>query len=79
MKLTPGHDFNDFEVASRHSLPVKSILDDEGNIIQCGNPSFDGMPRFKARDEIISALQNMGLYRYYIKLCRVDLMSIEMM
>lgn len=63
VKLTPGHDFNDFEVGSRHSLLVKSILDDEGNIFQCGNPAFDGMPRFKARDEIITALQNMRLYR----------------
>lgn len=63
VKLTPGHDFNDFEVGSRHDLPVKSILDDEGNIFQCGNIAFDGMPRFQARDEIITALQNMRLYR----------------
>jgi valyl-tRNA synthetase len=44
VKITPAHDFNDFEVGRRHDLPLISILDDEGHVLLQGNiPFLEGM------------------------------------
>ncbi|MFD0987519.1 valine--tRNA ligase [Methyloligella solikamskensis] len=40
VKITPAHDFNDFEVGKRHDLPMISILDVEGNMVLEGNEDF---------------------------------------
>jgi len=40
VKITPAHDFNDFEVGKRHDLPMISILDVEGNVVLEGNEDF---------------------------------------
>ncbi|XSG82704.1 MAG: valine--tRNA ligase [Methyloligella sp. ZOD6] len=40
VKITPAHDFNDFEVGKRHALPMISILDVEGNVVLEGNEDF---------------------------------------
>ncbi len=40
VKITPSHDFNDFEVGKRHDLPMISILDVEGNIVLQDNEDF---------------------------------------
>ena len=40
MKITPAHDFNDFEVGRRHALPQVSILDPEAKLLLDGNPDF---------------------------------------
>jgi valyl-tRNA synthetase len=40
VKITPAHDFNDFEVGRRHALPQISILDPEGKLLLDGNPDF---------------------------------------
>jgi valyl-tRNA synthetase len=40
VKITPAHDFNDFEVGKRHGLPVINVLDAEGNMCLQGNEAF---------------------------------------
>ena len=40
MKITPAHDFNDFEVGRRHELPLVNVMDAEANIRLRGNEDF---------------------------------------
>ena len=40
VKITPAHDFNDFEVGKRHRLPLVNVLDDEGRLDLDGNAAF---------------------------------------
>ncbi|GMH26346.1 hypothetical protein Nepgr_028189 [Nepenthes gracilis] len=63
VKITPAHDPNDFEVGKRHKLEFINIFTDDGKINSNGGPEFEGMPRFKAREAIIKAMQEKGLYR----------------
>ncbi len=45
VKITPAHDFNDFEVGKRHDLPMISVMDVEATIVLDGNEAFlDGVP-----------------------------------
>jgi valyl-tRNA synthetase len=58
VKITPAHDFNDFEVAGRHNLEPVQIMDDWGRITV---PPFEGMDRFEARKAIVAMLKEEGL------------------
>ncbi len=64
VKITPAHDFNDFEVGKRHSLPMPSMLDRQGRVTlaELGElPAFvqglEGQDRFAARKEIVAELE----------------------
>ncbi len=64
VKITPAHDFNDFEVGKRHGLPMPSMLDKQGKVTlaELGElPEFvrglDGKDRFVARKEIVAELE----------------------
>ncbi len=59
VKVTPAHDPNDFEIGLRHQLPMISILDARGRIIDTGT-HFDGMDRFEARVAVREALADQG-------------------
>ncbi len=60
LKVTPGHDKNDFEIGQKHGLPVISIMNSDGTLADnCG--SFSGMDRFEARDKAVEALRESGL------------------
>ena len=62
VKITPAHDFNDYEVGLRHKLAMNNILTDDGKMNgKCGQ--FAGMMRFDARNAVIEALKELGLYR----------------
>lgn len=61
VKVTPAHDPNDFACGTRHNLEFINILNDDGTLNENGAP-FQGLPRFDARDEVIKALQDKGLY-----------------
>ncbi|KAJ1392185.1 Valyl/Leucyl/Isoleucyl-tRNA synthetase, editing domain [Sesbania bispinosa] len=63
VKITPAHDPKDFEVNERHKLEPINVFTDDGKINSNGGSEFLGMPRFKAREEVITALQKKGLYR----------------
>ncbi len=58
VKITPAHDFNDYEIAQRHSLPSIQIMDDWGRITVA---PFKGLDRFEAREAIVSLLNEEGL------------------
>ena len=60
VKITPGHDFNDFEVGKRNSLSVLNILDERGYITGDVPERYSGLERFEARDAIIRDLEEGG-------------------
>ncbi|MBE5841568.1 MAG: valine--tRNA ligase [Butyrivibrio sp.] len=60
VKITPGHDPNDFEVGKRHGLEEINILNDDATINANGG-KFEGMDRYAARDAIVKELDEMGL------------------
>jgi valyl-tRNA synthetase len=61
VKITPAHDFNDFEVGRRHDLPMISVFDEEGRINDEAPEAFRGMDRFEARDAVVARMQELGL------------------
>ncbi len=62
VKVTPAHDFNDFETGQRHSLERIEILDRHGKMTDnCGE--FAGLDRFAARKAVKRALKEKGLAR----------------
>ncbi|CAH1281353.1 unnamed protein product [Diabrotica balteata] len=62
VKITPAHDFNDYEVGKRHSLENIQVIDENGKLtLECGK--FFGLPRFDARKVITNELQHLGLLR----------------
>jgi valyl-tRNA synthetase len=62
VKVTPAHDFNDFEVGKRHSLPFLNMLNLDGTVNELGGP-FEGMDRFDAREAVKARLTELGLDR----------------
>ena len=61
VKITPAHDFNDFEVARRHGLPMVSIFGAAGRLNDEVPEAFRGLDRFVARDKVVAAMQELGL------------------
>jgi len=61
VKITPAHDFNDFEVGKRNDLEKINILDDHACINENAPEEYRGMDRFKARDLIIARMEEFGL------------------
>ncbi len=59
VKITPAHDPNDFELGLRHALPMPTIMDESGRIIDTGT-EFDGMDRFEARVKVRERLAAEG-------------------
>ncbi|WP_082343410.1 valine--tRNA ligase [Vulgatibacter incomptus] len=62
VKITPAHDFNDFEVGKRHGLEMINVLDATGKLNENGGP-FAGMDRFAARAAVKEKLAELGLAR----------------
>jgi len=60
VKITPGHDPNDFEVGKRHNLEVINVLNDDATINENGG-EFQGMDRYEARKVIVKKMDEMGL------------------
>ena len=61
VKITPAHDFNDYEVGLRHDLPLINIFTDDAIINENAPEEYRGMERFEARKNVISDLQDLGL------------------
>ena len=75
VKITPAHDFNDFEVGRRHGLDMPSVLDREAKVTlaeielyevaNIADPEFtrtlDGLDRFEARKKIVAELERLEL------------------
>ncbi len=63
VKITPAHDFNDFQVGKRNNLPLINILDDFGNIAGDVPADYLGLDRFVARKAIVAKFEELGLLR----------------
>ncbi|XP_035216698.1 valine--tRNA ligase-like [Stegodyphus dumicola] len=62
MKITPGHDFHDFELAEKHKLKILNILSDDGTINQ-DVENFKGKHRLIVRDLLRKDLKAKDLYK----------------
>lgn len=60
VKITPAHDFNDWEVAQRHSLPAVKVVDEYGRMTDVAGP-YVGMTVTEARQQVVAALEEKGL------------------
>ena len=60
VKITPAHDFNDFEVGVRHGLDRINVFDESG-IINAAGHQYEGMDRFTARKKIVEDLETAEL------------------
>ncbi|MBS3752580.1 MAG: valine--tRNA ligase [Anaerolineales bacterium] len=60
LKITPGHDPNDYEIGTRHGLEVYSMLDKEGKVTDVGGP-YQGQDRFQARKNLWEDMRKKGL------------------
>lgn len=76
VKITPAHDFNDFEVGKRHGCALINILDAEARILIAGNEAFladaqpepetlalHGLDRFEARKRVVALMEERGRLR----------------
>ena len=61
VKITPAHDFNDYEIGKRHDLPEYNILDDNAAINESAPEPYRGLDRFEARKKIVKDLEKTGL------------------
>ena len=61
VKITPAHDFNDFEVGKRHQLEFINIFDQFAKINENAPSKYQGLDRFEARQLILEELQGLGL------------------
>ena len=61
VKITPAHDFNDYEMGQRHNLEVINILTDEAKINDDAPTAYQGLDRFVARKQIVKDLEALDL------------------
>jgi len=61
VKITPGHDFNDFEVGKRHSLDIINIMDAQGHLNENVPEPYQRLNLEKARTQVLQDLEAQGL------------------
>ena len=75
VKVTPAHDFTDYEIAQRHGVPLKQIINEDGKMMDnCGK--YAGMTTSEARVAIVADMEKMGLidhveenYKHNLSIC----------
>ena len=76
VKITPAHDFNDYEIGQRHSLAMYNILTDDAALNDDVPEAYRGLDRFVARDKIVAEFEELGLLEkiedYTVKIPRGD-------
>ena len=60
VKVTPAHDFADFEIAKRHNLPFVKVIDEKGYMTANAGP-YQGLDRFTARERVVEDLKKERL------------------
>jgi valyl-tRNA synthetase len=60
VKITPAHDFNDFEVGRRHDLPLINIFDRNAHLTDAVPERYRGLDRFEARKRVVADLEAAG-------------------
>ena len=61
VKITPAHDFNDYQVGKRHDLPLVNIFDARAQLNENVPEKYRGLDRFAARDAVVADLEALGL------------------
>jgi valyl-tRNA synthetase len=61
VKITPAHDFNDYEMGKRHGLPMINIFDASGAMNDAVPVQYQGLDRFVARKQIVADLEALAL------------------
>ena len=61
VKITPAHDFNDYEVGRRHNLPLLNIFDKHAHLNENVPEKYRGLERFAARKKIVANMEELGL------------------
>ena len=76
VKITPAHDFNDYEIGIRHELPMYNILTDNAALNDEVPDAYRGMDRFDARKAVVAEFESLGLLDrvedYTVKIPRGD-------
>jgi valyl-tRNA synthetase len=60
LKITPAHDFNDFEIGLKHGLEQVKVIDEEGRMNEHAGP-YQGMDRFVCRERIVEDFKREGV------------------
>ncbi|MEA2082188.1 MAG: valine--tRNA ligase [Elusimicrobiota bacterium] len=61
VKVTPAHDFNDFEIGARHNLETIKVIDEKGIMTDAAGADFAGLTRYEARKKVCAMLEEDGL------------------
>jgi len=76
VKITPAHDFNDYDIGKRHDLEIHNILTDDAALNVEVPERYRGMDRFEARKAIVAEFEELGLLEkiedYVVKIPRGD-------
>jgi valyl-tRNA synthetase len=60
LKITPGHDPNDFEIGRAHGLEEISVIGEDGRMTAAAGERFEGMTALEAREAVVAALREEG-------------------
>src|SRR3954452_15089259 len=63
LKITPGHDPNDFEIGRRHGLEEVSVIGEDGLMTEAAGPEYAGLTVEEAREKVVAALEAQGAIR----------------
>src|SRR4051812_4007740 len=63
LKITPGHDPNDFEIGRRHGLEEISVIGEDGLMTEAAGPEYAGLTVEEAREKVVAALEAQGAIR----------------
>lgn len=76
VKITPAHDFNDYDIGKRHDLPMHNVLTDNAAMNDDVPVAYRGMDRFAARTAIVAEFERLDLLEkiedYVVKIPRGD-------
>ena len=61
VKITPAHDFNDYEIGRRHALDMINVLNDDGSLNDDVPAAYRGLDRFVARERVVADMESLGL------------------
>jgi valyl-tRNA synthetase len=62
VKITPAHDFKDFEVGRRHKLEMINVFDADAKLNENAPKAYQGMDRFEARKKVIAEMKALDLF-----------------
>ena len=61
LKITPGHDANDFEIGRKHGLEELTIIGEDGRMLDAAGERFAGLPVAEAQEAVVDALTEAGV------------------